>query len=235
MADNTDAEVVDRPDTPRGAAERGTVAVPELAEVVDAEVVEGEVVDERPSVMPSVVLLPVQVVRVVVQHQHTKTAGRHLAYVPLGAAVVAKRLWDSRTTARYERFMRAAEATGNHEAALEWDDRMQAFRRDRHQRRMDMIQVPVQVLLAVPKIALGLFLVLAVIGVFLGIATKHVAEIAAPFEVVARIVEWVALAVSVAWGPVLLSLPWIGLGALWHVGREPRQRQHDRLAGPGQG
>ncbi len=101
--------------------------------------VEGEVVDERASMVPSVVLLPVQVVRVVAQHEHTKTAGRHVAYIPLGGAVVVKRMWDSRTTARYERFMRGAEATGNYEAALEWDNRMQAFRRDRHQRRVDMM------------------------------------------------------------------------------------------------
>ena len=42
---------------------------------------------------------------------------------------------------------------------------------------------------------------------------------AAPFEVVAHIVEWVAIAFSVAWGPVVLALPWIAVGALWHVGR----------------
>ena len=96
--------------------------------------------------------------------------------------------------------MRAAEATGNHEAALEWDNRHAAFRKDRHQRRVDMIELPLQVLLAVPKIALGLFLVLAVIGMFLGIATKNIAEVAVPFEVVARIVEWVAIAFSVSPG-----------------------------------
>ena len=214
---------VDYRGTPSGTAEPDTVAVApehaELAEVVDGEVVEGVVVDERPPMVPSVVLLPVQVVKIVVRHEHTKTAGRHLAYVPLGAAVVAKRLWDSRTTARYERFIRAAEATGNHEAALEWDNRMQAFRRDRHQRRVDMIEVPVRMLLAVPKIALGLFLVLATIGVFLGIGTKHIAEVAVPFEVVAHIVMWIAIVISVTWGPVLLAAPWVGLGALWWTGR----------------
>ncbi len=177
-----------------------TVALPGPAEV-EAEIVEGVVVDDDAPVATSAPLRVVQVVRVVAQHDHTKRAGRHLAYVPLGAAVVAKRLWDSRTTSRYERFMRAAEASGNHEAALEWDDRMQRFRKDRHERRVDMIEVPLRLLLAVPKIALGLFAVLAVIGIFLGIATKHIAEVAAPFEVVAHIVEWVAIAFSVAWGP----------------------------------
>ena len=60
---------------------------------------------------------PVQVIKVVVRHDHTKAAGRHLIYIPLGALVVAKRLWDSGSSSRYERMIRAAEATGNHEAA----------------------------------------------------------------------------------------------------------------------
>ncbi len=133
--------------------------------------------------------------------------------------MVVRRLWDSRTTSRYERFMRAAEASGNHEAALEWDDRMQRFRKDRHERRVDMIEVPLRVMLAVPKIALGLFAVLAVIGIFLGIATKHIAELVAPFMAVADIVKWTVIAVSVSWGPVVLAAPWIGMGALWWTGR----------------
>ena len=96
MADDTNAEVIDFPGTPTtGVADTGTVALPELAEVVDGEIVEGLIVDEPPSVMPSVVLLPVQVVKVVVKHDHTRTAGRHLMYIPLGALVGAKRLWTA--------------------------------------------------------------------------------------------------------------------------------------------
>ncbi len=213
------AEVVEFAGTPWDEDGPRTVAVPEQAEVVEGEVVEGVVVDEAAPVATLAPFRVIKVVRVVVQHEHTKTAGRHLAYVPLGAAVVAKRLWDSRTTSRHERFMRAAEASGNHEAALEWDDRMQRFRKDRHERRVDMIEVPVRVLLAVPKIALGLFAILAALGILLGIATKRIAEIATPFEVVADIVKWTVIAVSVSWGPVVLAAPWIGLGALWWTGR----------------
>lgn len=54
------------------------MAVPEhaeLGEVVDVEVIEGVVVDKPSPLVPSVVLLPVQVVRIVVKHEHTKTAG----------------------------------------------------------------------------------------------------------------------------------------------------------------
>ena len=63
-----------------------TVAVPEQAEV-DGEVVEGVVVDEAAPVATLVHRLRVRSrsISVVVKHEHTKTAGRHLAYIPLGA------------------------------------------------------------------------------------------------------------------------------------------------------
>ena len=182
-------------------------------------VLEGEIVGDPPAAPPSGPLRVVHVARVIVQHEHAKRAGRHLGYVPLGAAVVIKRVWDSRTTARYERMLRAAEAAGNHEAALEWEKRMADFRKDRHARRVDMVKVPVEVALAIPKIALGLFVVFAVIGTLLAIATGHVAEVAAPFKVAAHVAEIVAIVFSVAWGPIVLALPWIGMWALWHVGR----------------
>ena len=66
------------------------------------QVVEGELVDEPPSAV-SVVLRPVQVIGIIVQHEHTRAAGRHLAYIPIGVSVMIRRLWDSRMTARYER------------------------------------------------------------------------------------------------------------------------------------
>jgi len=68
-----------------------TVALPGPAEV-EAEVVEGVVVDDDAPMVQSVVLRPVQVVKIVVAHEHTKAAGRHLAYVPLGASVMGRRL-----------------------------------------------------------------------------------------------------------------------------------------------
>ena len=80
------------------------------------------------------------------QHQHTKTAGRHLAYIPLGAAVVVKRLWDSRTTTRYER-MSSAPPRLRATTRPPWSGRSAAaeFRKDSHGRRVDMVKVPVEV------------------------------------------------------------------------------------------
>jgi len=181
---------------------------------IEPDVLEGEIVDE-----PTGPRRVIQAARVVVQHEHTKRAGRHLGYIPLGAAVVGKRLWDSRTTSRYERWMRMAEATGELEKVLEVEKRLADFRKDRHQRRMDTIKVPAELLLMIPKMALGFLIVLAAFGTLLAVATRHIAEVAVPFKVVARIAEIVAIVFSVAWGPILLAIPWIAAGALWWTGR----------------
>jgi hypothetical protein len=117
---------------------------------LEPDVIDGVVVDEPP---PSVPARVVHVASVIVQHEHTRSAGRHLAYVPLGAAVVIQRLWASRSTSRYEKWLRMAEATGDHQSALEWEARLAAFRRDRHQRRLAMITVPADILLNLPKLA----------------------------------------------------------------------------------
>ncbi|MEV6178077.1 ATP-binding protein, partial [Streptomyces sp. NPDC052015] len=71
-------------------------------------------------------------VRRAVTHENTQTAARAVArhglYVAGGARIVARRTWDGRTAARYERNLRAAEAAGNYEAAMEWEERGQRFR-----------------------------------------------------------------------------------------------------------
>ena len=186
-------------------------------DAIDQDAIEGVVIDDRPPTGPARVI---HVVRVVARHEHAKAAGRHLSYIPLGAAVVAKRLWDSRTTARYQRWLRIAETSGNHEAALEWEKRLADFRKDRHARRVDTVKVPRRAADSAPEAACSAcFLVLALIGTLLGIATGHVAEVAVPFRVVARVTELAAIVLSIAWGPIVLSLPWIALGALWWTGR----------------
>ena len=188
---------------------RNLPAVPGAA---DPEVLEGRVVGPpRPA--------PLRVIRVVARHEHTRAVGRNLAYVPLGAAVVTRRLWDSRTAARYERWMRAAEASGDLDKVLALEERLAEFRRDRHQRRTDMIEVPVRLLLQLPKLAFSMLLLLAGAGTLLAVATRHLAEAAVPVQVTAQAVKWAVIAVSVAWGPLLLAAPWIAAGALYWTGR----------------
>ena len=190
--------------------------VPYAGYELEQDVFEGEIVDEPPPTAP---LRVVQVVRVVVQHEHTRTAGRHVSYVGSGAAVVARRLWESRSTARYERWMRAAEGTGDFDRVLELEKRLAEFRRDRHTRRMDWAEMPLKYLLVLPKLALGAFLILAAIGTLMAIATHRMAEVAVPTEVVAHIVMWVAIALSISWGPLVLAAPWLVLVLLYRAGR----------------
>jgi S-DNA-T family DNA segregation ATPase FtsK/SpoIIIE len=88
----------------------------------------------------------VGVTRHVITHERTKTGARlvarHGSYVVGGAGVLAKRAWDGRSAARYERMMRLAETAGNTEEAKEWEERGRAFRAARHQRRMDLLTMP---------------------------------------------------------------------------------------------
>lgn len=85
-------------------------------------------------------------VKTAVTHENTRTTARavarHSLYVAGGARIVARRTWDGKTAARYERFMRAAEAAGNMDAAMEWEERAQRFRDARHRRRMDLLHSP---------------------------------------------------------------------------------------------
>ena len=184
---------------------------------IEETILEGEIVGEAPPASP--VRQAVQAVQVVVRHKHTRNVARNVAYVGLGTAVVAKRLWVGRTTARYEQWIRSAEQSGDQEMALEWEKRLAHFRDSRHQRRTDMVQLPLAVFTMLPRIAAGALGILVAIGVLLAIATRNVKEVVVPVEVVARVVEIIAIVFSVAWGPLLLAAPWVGAVSLWYVGR----------------
>ena len=179
---------------------------------LDEAVVDGVIVEDQ---APA----PLRVVRTVARHGAIRAVARQGAYAGVGGMVVAKRAWESRTTARYERWIRSAEAAGDRDGMLAWEDRLDRFRAGRHARRMDLLALPVKIALALPKILGGLLAVFIAAGVMLAIATGDITEVAAPFLITARICAWAAFAVAVAWGPVLLALPWIVIAALWAVGR----------------
>ena len=114
-----------------------------------------------------------------------------------------------------------AEASGDVESMLEWEKRLAAFRKDRHGRRIDMIKVFCGAAgLQLPKLLLGPFLVLAAIGTRCSPSRRgNIDEVATPFRVVATVAEIVAITLSVSWGPVVLAIPWIAVGALWWTGK----------------
>ena len=184
--------------------------------VIDGQVVDGEIVDETP---PHPVRQAINVTVAVAQHRHTRMVWQNAAYIGLGVYVAASRMWQGRTTARYEKWIRSAEQSGDPELALAWETRLAHFRKDRHERRTDMVELPLKVFLALPRIAMGVLGIFVTIGVLLAIAAKNIREVVVPIEVAAKIVAIIALVFSVAWGPLLLALPWIAVITLWYVGR----------------
>jgi DNA segregation ATPase FtsK/SpoIIIE, S-DNA-T family len=158
--------------------------------------------------------------RTVATHEKTKAVVRELVFVPIGAGVLAKRLWEAKTNSRYERLMRAAELAGNMEALLEWEQRAEQAKQRRHSRRMDLVELPFRYLKA-----LGAGLGIAVgglvgLGIVMAAATKHIADVIKPLMAVVHLINTLIWVVGIAWGPLVLAAPWLGMLGLWHVGRK---------------
>ncbi len=156
-------------------------------------------------------------------HDRTKTGARlairHSAYVAGGARIVARRAWDGRSAARYERMIRTAEAAGNREEAALWEEKGTAFRAARHARRMELLKAPQHVAkgLAVGAGTAtgGLF----GLGVVMAIAEKDIALTVAPLMFTVDTIQKVIWLAGIIWGPAVFFGPWLGLLALWNLGR----------------
>ncbi|MFD7879788.1 ATP-binding protein [Streptomyces sp. NPDC059766] len=161
-------------------------------------------------------------IRHAVTHEHTKTGGRavvrHGLYVVGGARIVTRRAWDGRTTARYERYMRAAEAAGNMDLAAEWEERAARFREARHRRRMDLLHSPVDAARsALVGTGMGIGGLVA-LGIVLAIANKDVTDVVTPLMAVIEFINLMVTIVQVVWGPLVSVGPFLALLALWAVG-----------------
>ncbi|MGW5208766.1 FtsK/SpoIIIE domain-containing protein [Streptomyces griseoincarnatus] len=163
-------------------------------------------------------------VKAAVTHERTRSAGRgvvrHGLYTFNGGRIVARRAWDGRTGARYERMIRAAEAAGNLEAAEEWEERLQRFRAARHHRRMDLLHSPVD---AAKGVAVGAGMsvgVLVALGVVLAISTGEVGDVVTPLSATIDFIALLIRIVQIVWGPSVTIGPFLALLALWSVGRK---------------
>ncbi|MFD8392698.1 ATP-binding protein [Streptomyces sp. NPDC059680] len=161
-------------------------------------------------------------VKQAVTHDNTRTAARALArhtlYAAGGARIVARRTWDGRTAARYERMIRAAEAAGNHEAAAEWEERGQRYREARHRRRMDLLHSPLDAAKgAAVSAGMGVGS-LVLLGIAMAIATKDATEVVTPLMAVIKFINLMITIVRVVWGPAITIGPFLALLALWSVG-----------------
>ena len=162
-------------------------------------------------------------VRRIATDERTVTAvravARHTLYVAGGARIVARRTWDGRTAARYERMLRAAEAAGNYEAAAEWEERGQRFREARHRRRMDLLHSPVDAAKGV-LVGTGMGIgSLVALGVVLAIANKDITDVITPISAVIDFIALIIRIVQIVWGPLVSIGPFLALLALWSVGR----------------
>jgi S-DNA-T family DNA segregation ATPase FtsK/SpoIIIE len=225
-AQHTDlATVHSLPTRPTGVVQAG--------EVVDAEILTNEeyarLTSQKGQALAryegyrSDMLATARVVATVATHQHTRAAGkavaRHVLYVPAGAMVVAKRLWEAKTNSRYERQMRAAEVAGDQAALLEWESRAEAARDRRHRHRMELLTAPAAIVKALLTGALSLVGVLLAIGTVLAFANHHLADVIAPLMALVSFIRWVVLVATVVWGPLVLAAPWLVVAGLWQVGR----------------
>ncbi|MGJ7415761.1 FtsK/SpoIIIE domain-containing protein [Streptomyces cinereoruber] len=181
----------------------------------------------EPSAKPRPVRVFVRTGRAVVgavKHERTRQAARvsvrHGSYVIGGTRIVARRAWDGRTGARYERLLRAAEAAGNYEAAGEWEERLHRFRTERHKRRMDLLTAPEKLVKGAAYGAGGSIGVLIAIGVALAIANKDVTDVITPLMALVELIRLLVTLVTILWGPLVAVGPWLALAGVWAVGRQ---------------
>ncbi|MGW0028570.1 FtsK/SpoIIIE domain-containing protein [Streptomyces sp. NPDC003314] len=192
-----------------------TPAVPPLAAV-----------PERPA-KPRPVRVFVRTGRAVVgavKHERTRQVARvsvrHGSYMIGGTRIVARRAWDGRTGARYERLLRAAEAAGNYEAAGEWEERLHRFRTERHKRRMDLLTAPEKLVKGAAYGAGGSIGVLIAIGIALAIANKDVTDVITPLMALVELIRLLVTLVTILWGLLVAIGPWLALAGVWAVGRQ---------------
>lgn len=199
------------------AAAREVAVADERA--VEEAVLEGEVVDGVVTTGATIRA----VVTDVAKHHRTQTVARHAVYVGAGCVVVARRLWDGRTTARYQRQMRDAEARGDQEQLRDWETRLAAFKQTRHQRIRDLIDLTVKTALILPKAALSTFVSLLLFGGLLAIAGRDAHHIVEPLVFTAKAAATTVSATQVAMSVMLYAGPVGLLAAFYFVGRSYAQ------------
>jgi S-DNA-T family DNA segregation ATPase FtsK/SpoIIIE len=168
-------------------------------------------------------VVAVSTVRTAASHHRTRNAAkavfRHVLYVPVGGLVVARRLWEAKTNSLYQRMIRAAEATGDHDRLLEWEQRGEQARERRHKRRMETLRMPFVLAKALAMGGITLVGLLLALGVVLAAADKDAGQILAPIAALLDAARWTVWAFAVIWGPLVLVAPWLVVLVLWQIGR----------------
>lgn len=160
----------------------------------------------------------------VARHDRTRTAlrfiGRHIVYVPSGALSAGRRAWEARSTSRYERMMRGAEASGNVEVLNDWQHRGELFKAARHDRIMTWLHAPVVIAKGLAVGFVTIVFTLLGLGALLASARHDRGAILAPLQAVVMVVNTLVLFLAACWDPFWTLAPWAGLAALWNEGRK---------------
>jgi len=169
--------------------------------------------------IPGLFALAWAAAKALVTHPGTLGAIRHGAHLTGGVSVLTRNAWESRTTAVHTRMIRAAVARGDHEGALEWEERARKFRAERHERRLALLFAPIHIGRAVLISALVGAGVLLAVGVMLAVGTHRGAEALAPFLALVAIVRFAAAVVNALWLFALVTSGAALLAGLWRTGR----------------
>ncbi|MGW1322023.1 FtsK/SpoIIIE domain-containing protein [Streptomyces antibioticus] len=147
-----------------------------------------------------------------------RAVARHGLYMFNGGRIVARRTWDGRTGARYERMLRAAEAAGNYEVAEEWEERLQRFRDARHRRRMDLLHSPIEVAKgAAVGTGMGIGALVA-LGVVMAINNSEVKDVITPLAATIDFIATLIRIVQIVWPYAVVLGPLFALLGMWAVG-----------------
>jgi S-DNA-T family DNA segregation ATPase FtsK/SpoIIIE len=142
-----------------------------------------------------------------------------LLYPLLGAWMLTRRGWEARTSARYERQMRVAEAAGDDEKLTDWEGRAERAREQRHRRRMDWITAPIEFARTAAVMVLWLVGGLLGFGAVLAVAHSDLALVLAPLDAAVQAVAWVVWLFEAVWRPVLIGLGVLCVLGVWALGR----------------
>lgn len=160
-----------------------------------------------------------RVTRTAVTHPVTKSTARHIVYVGVGVVVTARRLWESRTDARPQRMMRAAETSGQFERVDWWYEKSEQAKDRRHKRRMDWLQMPFRLGKAVAMGVVGWFAALLVLGIVIALASKDASYAFAPVLAFVKVVAWLWWLFTVAWLALIALAVVVTVAGLWVAGR----------------
>jgi S-DNA-T family DNA segregation ATPase FtsK/SpoIIIE len=202
----------------------------------DGEIVDAEIVDDEPPKPGKAVVLRragsvtvrgtatvIATARTVATHPHTRRTARavvrHGWHPIAGAGVLVKRWRDAHGASRYERLMTQAELSGNHEMLLEWENRDVTEKQRRHDRVMDWIRSPLDLLRAIAVGFAATTMLLLGLGIVLALANKDVAMVIGPIVGVINAIAFTVWFLSV-YGATLLTTVTVGFVVyLWHTGR----------------